>query len=273
MASPKRVYTVIAVLILVAVFISFSLYFKSPEKTSFFKKIVLEAAAPLGSAVNSALGSIGMTWKRYVLLVGLEEKNRELEGTVASLTWEVNDCREMSLECMRLRKLMDVKDDLGFPAVAARVVGRNRLSVFHTALIDKGTADGIEIGFPVVAAQGVAGRIIEVSWNVSKVLLLVDYNSNIDALVQRNRCQGVLQGVGSGCELKYVQRSEDVRVGDVVISSGLAGVFPRGLLLGKVAEVEKKEAGLFQRIKVHPTLDIAKLEEVLVIVKKRGDGR
>ena len=275
MASPKKLHTVIAALILVAAFlISFSLYFKAPERTGFFKKIVLEAAVPLGSAVNSALGSIGMTWKRYVLLVGLEEKNSELEKRVAFLTQEANILREMSLEGIRLRKLMDMKNDVGFQSVAARVVGKNRLSVFQTVLINKGTADGIETGFPVVAAGGVAGRVIDVSWNVSKVLLLVDYNSNIDALIQRNRCQGVLQGASSsGCELKYVQRSEDVQVGDVVVSSGLDRVFPRGLLLGTVAVVEKEDSGLFQSIKVYPTLDIAKLEEVLVLVKKRGDDQ
>ncbi|MBW2559406.1 MAG: rod shape-determining protein MreC [Deltaproteobacteria bacterium] len=275
MASPKKLHTAIVALILVAAsLISFSFYFKSSEKTGFFKKIVLEAAVPLENAVNSALGSVDMAWKRYVLLVGLEEKNRELERTVASLTREVNILREMSLEGVRLRKLLNMKNDVEFPSVAARVVGRNRSSVFQTVLINKGTADGIEAGSPVVAAEGVAGRIIEVSWNVSKVLLLVDYNSNIDALVQRNRCQGVLQGAGSsGCELKYVQRSGDVQVGDVVISSGLDRVFPRGLLLGTVAEVEKKNAALFQRIKVYPTLDIAKLEEVLVLVRERGDAR
>ncbi|MBN2398505.1 MAG: rod shape-determining protein MreC [Deltaproteobacteria bacterium] len=275
MASPKRLYTVVALLVLAAVFlISSSLYFKSLGKTSFLKKITLEAAVPLGSAVNSALGSIGTIWKRYVMLVGLEERNRELEETVASLTREVNECREMALECMRLRSLMVMKSELGFSTVAAEVVGRNRASVFRTVLIDKGSSDGIEAGFPVVTAEGVTGRIIEVSWNVSKVLLLVDYNSNIDALIQRNRCQGVLQGAGtSGCILKYIQRSEEVRVGDVVVASGLAGVFPKGLRLGTVAEVEKRDADLFQRITVHPTVDIAKLEEVLVIIKKGREGR
>ncbi|MDD5722750.1 MAG: rod shape-determining protein MreC [Syntrophales bacterium] len=275
MTSHKRVYTVVVVLILVAVsLISFSFYSKSPEKTGFFRKVVLAAAVPLGGAVNSALGSVGMAWKRYVLLVGLGEKNRGLEREIASLTREVNDLREMSLECIRLRKLMDMRHAIGIPSVAAKVVGKNRLSVFRTVLIDKGTADGIEVGFPVVASEGVAGRIIEVSWNVSKVLLLVDYNSNIDALVQRNRCQGVLRGAGaSECLLKYVQRSEDVQVGDVVISSGLDGVFPKGLPLGMVTAVEEKDAALFQKVKVSPALDIAKLEEVLVVVKKRGDGR
>ena len=275
MTSPKRYYTVIAALVLVVIsLIIFSLNFKSPGKTGFFKKIVLEMAAPLEYAVNSAFSSIGGAWKRYVLLVGLERENRELNARVASLMKEVNDYREMSLEYVRLRKLMNMKGDVGFPTVAARVVGRNRLSVFRTVLIDKGTADGIEAGFPVITVEGVAGKVIEVSWNTSKVLLLVDYNSNIDALVQRNRCQGVLRGCGrSGCELKYVQRSEDVKAGDVVISSGLAGVFPKGLVLGKVAAVDKKEAGLFQRIRVYPALDITRLEEVLVILKRMGDDR
>ncbi len=275
MASPKKLYTMVAVLILVAVsLISFSLYFKSPDKTGFFRGIVLEAAAPLGHAVNSALGSVGTAWKRYVMLVKLEEQNRRLAQTLESLKREANDLREMSLECVRLRQLMDMKKDLEFPTVAASVTRRDRLSVFWTVLLNKGSSDGIEIGFPVVTAEGVAGRIIEVSWNASKALLLVDYNSNIDALVQRTRCQGVLQGSGSsGCELKYVQRTQDVQVGDVVISSGLDGVFPKGLVLGTVDAVERKDAGLFQQIRVSPVLDIGKLEEVVVIFLKRGDNQ
>ena len=275
MASPKKLYTIVAVLILVAVsLISFSLYFKSPDKTGFFRRVVLEAAVPLGHAVNYALGSVGTAWKRYVMLVQLEEKNRQLEQTVASLKREANDLREMSLGCVRLRQLMNMKKDLAFPTVAASVTRRDRLSVFWTVLINKGSSDGIEIGFPVVTAEGVAGRIIEVSWNASKVLLLVDYNSNIDALVQRTRSQGVLQGSGSsGCELKYVQRTQDVQVGDVVISSGLDGVFPKGLVLGTVDLVERKDAGLFQKIRVSPVLDMVKLEEVMVILLKRGEDR
>ena len=275
MASPKRSNTVIALLVLVTVFgISFSSYYKSPEKTGIFKKIILEVAVPLGSVFNSALGAVGTQWKQYVLLVGIREKNRELEQKVAVLTEEINKHREMSLECLRLRGMMEMKATLAFSSIAARVVGKDRSSVFQTVLIDKGTADGIEAGTPVVGTGGVVGRVVDVSWNVSKVLLLVDYNSNIDALIQRNRSQGVLQGAGSrGCELKYVQRSDDVRKGDVVVSSGLAGVFPKGLLLGIVEEAEKKEADLFQRIMVNPTLDITRLEEVLVIVKKPKEGQ
>ncbi|MBW2648395.1 MAG: rod shape-determining protein MreC [Deltaproteobacteria bacterium] len=275
MTSPKRYYTVVAVLVLVVASLTiFSLNFKSPGKAGLFKKIALEMAAPLNYAVNSVFSSIGGAWERYVMLVGLEGENRELKARVTFLMKEVNDYREMSLEYVRMKKLMNIRGNIGFPTVAARVVGRDRLSVFRTVLIDKGTADRIKPGFPVITEEGVAGRVIEASWNVSKVLLLVDYNSNIDAIIQKNRCRGVLQGCGrSGCELKYVQRSEDVKVGDVVISSGLAGVFPKGLVLGRVAAVDKEEAGLFQRIRVSPAVDVNKMEDALVILKRTGDTR
>ena len=274
MASPKKYYTVTVVAVFVIVsLIIFSLNFKSPERMNFLRKVVLEAVVPLECAVDSVFSSVAGVWKRYVLLVGLERKNRELEAEIVSLVRDASDYREMSLDCARLMELMNMKNDFKFPTVAARVVGRNRSSVFKTVLINKGTADGIKTGFPVMGTGGVAGRIMETSRNASKVLLLVDYNSNIDALVQRNRCQGVLRGCGSsGCELRYVQRSEDVKTGDVVVSSGLAGVFPRGLLIGKVAVVEKGEVGLFQKVMVHPATDIARLEEVLVILRGKEDN-
>ncbi|MCD6487570.1 MAG: rod shape-determining protein MreC [Syntrophobacterales bacterium] len=274
MASPRKYYTITAIVVFVVVsLIVFSLNFKSPERMSFFRKIVLEAVDPLECAVDSVFSSVGGAWKRYVMLVGLERKNKELEAKIVSLVRDVGDYREMSLECARLREIMNMKKGFEFTTVAARVVGRNRSSVFKTVLINKGTADGIKTGFPVMGTGGVAGRIMETSRNVSKVLLLVDYNSNIDVLVQRNRCQGVLRGCGSsGCELRYVQKSEDVKTGDVVVSSGLAGVFPRGLLIGKVAVVKKGEVGLFQKIMVHPAADIARLEEVLVILREKEDN-
>jgi len=274
MASPRKYYAVTAVIIFVVVsLIIFSLNFKSPEEISFFRRVALEAVVPLERAVDLVFSSVVGAWERYVLLVGLERKNRELKAEIASLGRDLSNYREISLDYARLRKLMNMKNDFKFPTVAARVVGRNRSSVFKTVLINKGTADGIKTGFPVMGTGGVAGRIMETSRNASKVLLLVDYNSNIDVIVQKNRCQGVLRGCGSsGCELRYVQRSEDVKTGDAVVSSGLAGVFPQGLLIGKVAIVEKGEAGLFQKITVHPAADITKLEEVLVILRGKEDN-
>lgn len=153
-------------------------------------------------------------------------------------------------------------------------MGGSRSSVFKTILINRGTRDGLKEGCPVLTDEGVVGRIVETSWNVSRVLLLIDNNSNIDALVQESRAQGILQGRGAdGCILKYVQSSEEVREGDSVISSGLAGVFPKGLLLGVVRKVEKEPFGLFQDIQVSPSVDLLKLEEVVVILSDKEDRR
>ena len=237
-----------------------------PSETGFLRKMVLEAAAPVEDTINISLQNLHDVWKRYLFLVGLEDENRRLRKQNADLTEQLNRYREGSLEAMRLQKLLELRE--GFPqrAVAARVIDHNRSSLFKTLLINKGTADGLRVGLAVLSDQGVVGRIIEISWHASRVLLLIDGNSNIDGLIQRSRAQGILQGVGSaGCSLKYISRAEEVLAGDVVISSGLSGVFPKGLLLGVVTGASRKEGGLFQKIDVAPAVDFEKLEEVLAL--------
>ena len=241
------------------------------SETGLLRKIVLETAAPIEDAINISLKSLHDIWKRYLFLVGLEKENKQLRNQNAVLNDQLNLYREGYLEGVRLRKLLDIKDDVKHRAVVARVIDKDRTTLFKTLLIDKGTADGMRVGLPVLADQGAVGRIIETAWHASRVLLLIDENSNIDALIQRSRTQGILQGAGSaGCNLKYISRVEDVRTGDVVLSSGLAGVFPKGLLLGVVSGVSRREGGLFQKIDVSPAVDFGKLEEVLALVVDAG---
>lgn len=270
MPFPNKYRSAIIVSIFVVIiFIVLSLILKSSDETSFFRKVVLEIVVPLENVVNSAFDGVHKGWKRYIFLVGLEEENKRLQKKVSSLTSEIRTYSETHLECMRLRKLLNLQDRFQSRTIAARVIGRDRSSIFKTIFLDKGTSDGLKAGLPVVAVGGVVGRIIDASWNVSKVLLFIDYNSNIDALVQNVRAQGILQGSGDkGCILKYVQRLENVNVGDAIVTSGMAGVFPKGLLLGTVISVDKVETNLFQKISVEPSVDVSKLEEVLVIVKK-----
>ncbi|OGP85751.1 MAG: rod shape-determining protein MreC [Deltaproteobacteria bacterium RBG_16_58_17] len=260
-----RSIAVAAVLLIISLTIlSFSAIRLS--ETGFLRKMVLEAAAPVEDTINISLQNLHDVWKRYLFLVGLDDENRRLRKRNAGLTEQLNRYREGSLEAMRLQKLLDLRE--GFPqrAVAARVIDRNRSSLFKTLLINKGTADGLRVGLAVLSDQGVVGRIIETSWHASRVLLLIDGNSNIDGLIQRSRAQGILQGAGSaGCSLKYISRAEEVLAGDVVISSGLSGVLPKGLLLGVVTGASRKEGGLFQKIDVAPAVDFEKLEEVLAL--------
>jgi rod shape-determining protein MreC len=266
MLIPKKyrsLVTVALLLLLALVILSYSA--ARLTETGLLRKLVLEAASPVERALSSSRKGLRDSWERYLFLVGLGEENRRLRRENAFLQGELNRYREGFLEGERLRTLLEMRKDFPQGAVTARVIDARRASLFKTMLIDKGTQAGLKVGLPVLAAQGAVGRVMETSWNASRVLLMYDENSNIDALIQRNRVQGILQGAGSaGCTLKYISRAEEVVKGDVVISAGLSGVFPKGLPLGVVTEVSRREGGLFQRIEVAPAVDFTKLEEVLI---------
>ncbi|MFB3926437.1 MAG: rod shape-determining protein MreC [Syntrophales bacterium] len=258
--------TIASILIILSLIIlSFNL--KRPGEPGFIRKLVMEAASPLEAMITGSIDGIRGVWKRYIFLVGLEEENRALKRKIETLTNELVNYRESYLEGLRLKEHMALRETHQLPMTTARVVGKENSSIFKTILINKGTSEGLRPGLPVLSAQGVVGRIIESSWNVSRVLLAIDYNSNIDAVIQGSRSQGILQGGGAmGCILKYVERSEEIKVGDAVLTSGMGGVFPRGLLLGTVVSVDRKDSGLFQRIDVMPAVHFSRLEEVSVIM-------
>jgi len=271
MLIPKKYQTItIASILVVASLIVLSVSFHRPGETGFFKKLVLEAASPPIRAINAAIDSVLGVWKHYIFLVGLEQENRMLKTRVAELMRELNEYRERHLEGTRLRDLLALKETLPGTASAARVIDRENAYVFKTILIGKGTSDSLRVGLPVVSAEGVVGRIVEASWNVSRVLLITDFNSNVSAFVQGSRVQGILQGGGStGCSLKYVERTEEVRIGETIVTSGLGGVFPKGLILGTVSRVDRRGSGLFLNIDVSPAVHFSRLEEVLVVLPHR----
>jgi rod shape-determining protein MreC len=275
MLFPKKHQPIIIACLLVIIsLIILSYSVKQPAKVGFFRRVVLETAAPLANMITFSFSGINEAWKRYIFLIGLEEENRRLKKENVTLTQELNQYREGYLEGVRLQKLFALKERVNYPTIAARVVGRDQSSIIKTILINKGTSHGLRVDLPVVADQGVVGRIIETSLHVSKILLLIDENSNIDALVQENRIQGILQGAGSlGYSLKYVSKTETVNSGNIVITSGLSGLFPKGLLIGTVKNVDKTNSGLFQKIDISPFVDFARIEEVMVIVFDKDNNK
>jgi rod shape-determining protein MreC len=138
---------------------------------------------------------------------------------------------------------------------------------FRSIMIDKGFSDGIRKGFPVVVPEGVTGQIIEVTKHYSKVLLLTDRNSAVDSLVQKTRARGIIRGSSEQLlSFQYVLRKYEIHKGDTVISSGLDGVFPKGLRVGRVQDIVRKNSSIFQEVSVIPFVDFEKLEEVMVIL-------
>lgn len=247
------------------ILLSYSLKYDSG--TSFVKKLVLEAAAPVQKTLNAPIESVSKAWTRYIHLVRLEEDNRILKNRIAGLQTELILYKEGYLEAQRLQKLLSLQNDYHHSPIAARVIGREQAALSKTLWINKGSAHGLKSGMPVIVPPGLIGRLTDVSWHSSKVMLLIDENSNVDVLIQRTRVQGIVRGAGShGCVVRYVSKIQDVKEGDVIMTSGMSNIFPKGLLIGKVSHVDPMDVGLFLKIQIAPLVDFTTLEEVLVLV-------
>lgn len=230
--------------------------------------LTLEIVASLQNIVTRSAEGVESFWRGYFYLVGAREENQKLHTSLDLARANLTALREAELANKRLKKLLDFKQSLEPPIIAGNVVASNPNAWFKTVVIDKGERDGLRTGQPVVTQNGAVGRVVELALHYAKVLLLIDYNSSLDAMVQRTRVRGILAGNSTSiCRLKYVLKHDDLVEGDVLITSGLGGVFPKGLKLGTVIRVKKMDHGLFLEVDVRPAVNFNKLEEVLIILK------
>ncbi|CAG0988627.1 Cell shape-determining protein MreC [Geobacteraceae bacterium] len=254
---------------LLAALAFYSLSLRDKEHASGFERVVLNVFSPVHN-VGAGVGDFFSTvWNDYIDLVDVRTENKQLREAVKTLNSRVIENREAVRENERLRMLLDLKAIQRAPSVAAMVIGEDSSPWFKTLVINRGSVDGLQEGMPVVAANGVVGQVVKVAAGSSRVLLLTDNASGIASVVQRSRARGVVKGKGGSlCSLEFSLRDEDVKVGDVVVTSGIGGIFPKGLVVGEVTMVKKGEYGIFQTINVRPAVNMAKLEEVLVLLQK-----
>jgi rod shape-determining protein MreC len=227
----------------------------------------MEIVSPFQRAYFATVRAVRDLAQNYIFLVHVREENEELRRQVVELERKNAELVEMAIANERLRRFLNFKENIPKPTLPAELIGEDASSWFRTITINKGNIDGVQKGMVVVSAAGLVGHIINTSRDVSKVLLITDYNSSVDAICQESRARGIVQGKGGDlCDLNYVSRREDVTLGNRVITSGLGGRFPKGLLVGTVTKVEKKSYGVFQQVDVTPAVDFRKLEEVFVIL-------
>lgn len=237
------------------------------------EQLVVEGATPLQNVFKQTVKLVVTLWEDYFHLVDVHQENRRLKLELDSLKRENGLYKELVATHERLRDLLSFKEAVSRPAVAAQVVGLDPTGWFQSVVINKGTNAGIKLDMPVVNASGVVGRIVSVSPNYAKVLLIIDQNSAVDCLVQRSRDRGMVRGQSAQvCRLDYMVKSASVKEGDGVITSGLGRVFPKGLPVGTILNVKEGDGALFKEIAVTPAVDFSKLEEVLVILQGVNSG-
>ncbi len=263
-----RKYTIptILLLLLFSALVLISLRARERKEVIFFDGLFIEVCSPFQKASTFVIKKIQGVWEGYLFLVHLRRENEELKKRMADLQRENAQMREMVLAHERLRRLLQFQETLSSSSIAAEVVGRDPSSWYKSLTINKGEKDGVRKGMAVICPEGVIGQVIKTAPSYSVVLLITDYNSAIDAIVQRTRAKAIVEGKGENrCQLKYLLRSEDVVEGDRLITSGLTGTFPKGLMIGEIKKVDKKGRGIFQEAELVTSVDFTRLEEVLVI--------
>ncbi|MGE0041231.1 MAG: rod shape-determining protein MreC [Vicinamibacterales bacterium] len=206
-------------------------------------------------------------WSGYVALREVEAENDALRRELQALQVRLQEERALAQRTESLRQLLELRNRAGLQTTASEVIAASASPEFRTMTIDKGTHDGLEADMAVISPNGVVGRIILPSLRASKVQLLIDRNAAVGALVERTRAQGVVVGVGGATlEMDYVPGTADVKTGDLVVTSGIDGIYPKGFVIGTVEDIQDRGPGSFPVIAIRPAVDFSRLEEVLVVL-------
>jgi len=239
---------------------------RARRRTDPMASIVLGGMRPLQDAVASGLGVLADWWRTYIALIGVKQENDRMRRRILDLEQQAVRLAEVEQTDKRLGALLDFRFALEGDVRAARIIGRDPLPWFGTLIINQGEADGVHKTMAVISPFGVVGQTMTTSAHSARVLLITDHNSGVDAVVQRSRARGIVEGaLDGGCVMKYLKRGEDVDVGDRVVTSGLDGIFPKGILIGDVIHVTRGNRGLLQVADVKPSVPLDRIEEVLVV--------
>ena len=248
-------------------FTTMTLHLRWREVTSPVGRIVLTLLGPLQALGQKPIGALGGFLGNLASVQALQEENRRLRAEVQLLRQAQSQFEELRLGHHRLESLLNFQEASGLKTVAASVIGRDATNWSKTVTLDRGSRAGLAENMAVITHQGIVGHLIRVSDTKSQALLISDHRAAVDALIQRTRASGVFVSTPEGMgRLKYVPRDAELRPGDTVISSGLGGLYPKGLVVGRVEKVEPNGDGLFQRVEVAPAVDFSRLEDVLIVL-------
>ena len=261
---------IVLIPLLVMHLVLISLQIEDRGGTTLFRKWVLVSGAPFLSVSSAVSKGLAGLWGNYIWLVGARAENHSLRETLSTLTLQNQALADLKLENARLRQLLEIKESQGIRTLGARVVGRVPDYLAHMVYIDRGAADGVKVDTAVIAGYGAAGRAVLVSPHQAQVQLITNADASIGAMLATSRSPGVLRGTGGNLlRLDYINNTEEVSAGEIVVSSGLDGVFPKGIPVGKVVSSRKGKT-VFREIEVEPFADLLRTEEVLLVVQSGG---
>jgi rod shape-determining protein MreC len=251
-----------------------SAYARDPDsEQSVLRTWVMAAFVPIAGAANSVVSSITGTVGSYTDLRGAREENVQLKERIEVLTKELDGSLEKAQELERMRAELGLPARMPYKSVAANVVSRDVTQWFKRFTIDRGTLDGVAKNMPVATATGIIGRIIGVGPNYAQVQVITDINAGVGVMLQTSRTPGELKGLGTSprCELRNIPSSEDVPIGETVVTTGLDRIYPKGLMVGTVERVEDNPNAPWHTLVIKPSAPVDRAEHVLVLLVEQKE--
>lgn len=249
---------------------------RDPRQVTGADKIIVRLSTPIQYAAATLARALSNVWGEYVYLVDVKEDNARLASQNARLRERVRKLEELEEENRRLKRLLDLRTSVRTDVISAQVIGKDTNEFFRIARVtlDK-DARNIGLNLPVISPDGVVGTTLKVSGDTVDVRLVVDAGSGVDIVVQRTGARGFVRGTGDEskylCNVEYVQRTDEIEVGDLLVTSGVGRRFPKGIPVGTVTQVVKRDFGIYQQVFATPAVDFSRIEEVLIVTPPPGE--
>jgi rod shape-determining protein MreC len=283
----KRYRDVLIVLVALAVpfwFLRYSMQ-RDPRQLSGPDKLIVRIITPIQFAAATLARGISGIWTDYVYLVDVKEDNTKLAAENARLEARVRKLEHLEEENRRLRGLLELKNHMKADVLSAEVISKDTAEYFrvaHVTLDRPSSAIRSGARLPVVTLDGVVGTTGKVAGETVEVQLVVDAGSGVDVVVERTGARGFVRGSGHPskyvCRVEYVKRTDEIEVGDLLVTSGWGKRFPKGIPVARVTEVVRRDFGIYQTVTAEPTVDFSRLREVLIVItadqekKEQGGG-
>lgn len=260
-----RFYIILFAFVLIPV-IAIDTSTRAPRDYRFYDRVIVTLTWPIQAAISWTLDQVASGFHNYVYLWHTRQDNLALLTENRKLQNEIARLRETQQENVRLRRLLNFQERLKLDTVVARVIAKDVSTEFRAIRINRGESSGIKRNMAVITNDGIVGRVLRTTSTTADIVTILDLLSAVDAINERSRARGVIEGLTEeACQLRYTLRTDDIQPGDVLITSGLGGIFPKGVPVGTVSKVNRKPFGITQEVELRPSVEFSRLEEVLVV--------
>ena len=267
-------YFVLLLTITIFLLVMMAIYTDNREKVTFGEDLVGAVVMPFQTLFTASSKGVGGFFEYFADSKKLTQENKQMSEKIDELNNTIRNIEEFKLENERLKSMLDLKKDMGnYDLVGAEVIAKDPGNWFNTFTIDKGTSSGLAVREAVITSKGLVGYIYEIGTNYAKVVTIIDTNSSTGSLVVRTRDIAMIEGdlelgMDGLCKMTYISKDASVITGDLIETSGLGGIYPKGILIGKIREIRPETHSVSQYAVVEPVVDFERITEVFVIKTK-----